>query len=224
MWSALAPMTWQIGFVQSRLEVVRDHFYAFLERAEGNVKIEYPQGDLSKALGSLPPLYLGDRASILLSSTQLAGWTAVFSADAHGDGVDDLIPFRVMEIGVRGYCFGSNFGFHNPSCLAALSFRVFGPEATLGEVRSVHVYEEDRGRWKFYAQGDPLPFENVEGHSKRRKIERLNPEILEDYALALGFRLHDPDFYTSPRCILRMPCKYGLKFTLPEARAPLGLE
>lgn len=56
-----------------------------------------------------------------------------------------------------------------------------------GEIieRSVYVGQEDK-RWGFYASGEPLPEEDLEGYKTRRKRDRLNEERVMALLSRLG--------------------------------------
>lgn len=55
--------------------------------------------------------------------------------------------------------------------------------------RSVLLYRQSG--WKFEVYGDALHFENVEAYQRKRKAERLTPELLRNYGEAMGVRFWD---------------------------------
>jgi hypothetical protein len=58
----------------------------------------------------------------------------------------------------------------------------------------VYVSQED-ARWNFFATGDPIPEENVEAYSARRKRDRLNEELMTQFLNRLGASPWSEDFY-----------------------------
>jgi hypothetical protein len=60
-------------------------------------------------------------------------------------------------------------------------------------VRSVMLIKESR--WEFREHGPRLPFERADLYAQRRKHDRINLEVLRQYADALGLRLGDPSAY-----------------------------
>lgn len=67
--------------------------------------------------------------------------------------------------------------------------------------REVMVLKESG--WQFVASGDPLPFEDTEAYSRRRKRDRLNADILRAYGEALGIPFWDAHAYGRDVVLLR---------------------
>ena len=66
--------------------------------------------------------------------------------------------------------------------------------------RSVLLYKQSG--WIFDPYGDPLPFEDLEAYKRKRKTERLTPELLRKYGEALGVRFWDESCYGTDVALL----------------------
>ena len=55
----------------------------------------------------------------------------------------------------------------------------------------------DGERWQFWQDGPPLPFEDTQPYSARRKRDRLTRERVIAYADAWGAPINDPKFWSS---------------------------
>jgi hypothetical protein len=64
--------------------------------------------------------------------------------------------------------------------------------------RSVHCSEED-GRWSFHAHGEPLPEEDQNAYSARRKRDRLDEQQMVLLLERLGAKPWVSDFYALPQ-------------------------
>lgn len=54
------------------------------------------------------------------------------------------------------------------------------------ERRFIRAFRDDT-KWDFHEQGEPLPFEDLSQYRKHRIRDRLTPEIVRGYCLALGW-------------------------------------
>lgn len=61
------------------------------------------------------------------------------------------------------------------------------------EVRGLACYN-DGGRWVWHQQGEALPFEKLELYSKKRKKDRLPPDIVQEYLGSLVGANSPPDW------------------------------
>ena len=50
---------------------------------------------------------------------------------------------------------------------------------------------------EFYQEGELLPFENSGYYRRRRKKDRINPDIIVEYMSALGWDILDDNFWRS---------------------------
>lgn len=135
----LAPLTFSIGFLCAPPEKVTGVLVEFFTGVHHGGWATELGGSLEENLLELQPLTIGSQPRVLLASTALDGWTAVFEGDALGQGVAQLVSYAARRLlGVRGYFVTSKPAASRPdSSLGARQFRVLGPEARLGEVRAV---------------------------------------------------------------------------------------
>ena len=64
------------------------------------------------------------------------------------------------------------------------------------DARMVAAWTED-SEWRFHASGEPQPFEDLSNNKKRRIRDRLNREIIVEYAHRFGADISDDSFWTS---------------------------
>ena len=57
--------------------------------------------------------------------------------------------------------------------------------------------------WEFHEGGDRLPFERADRYAAARKADRLDEQVLREYADALGIRLADPAAYGDDVTLLK---------------------
>ena len=206
----LEPLTFSIGFLGAPPEKVAGVLVEFFTGVH--------DGGWATELGSQP--------RVLLASTALDGWTAVFEGDALGQGVAQLVALLAShQLRVRGYFVASAppavKGGH---WLGGRQFRVLGPEKKLGTVRTVDLIENSPGRWYFEARGEVQSFEDVEAYGCRRRRDRFTEEMLVGYAAAVGLRPWDESFYRNPSYLVTSDATVHYPFTLGQARARLGLD
>lgn len=223
----LEPLTFSIGFLCAPPEKVakalKRYFFGGVTLWGRAVRL---RGSLEENLLELQPLTIGSQPKVLLASTALDGWTAVFEGDALGQGVAQLVSYAARRLlGVRGYFVTSKPAASRPdSSLGARQFRVLGPEARLGEVRAVWLIENNPGRWDFGTVGEEQPFEDVEAYGRRRRRDRFTEEMLVGYAAAVGLRPWDESFYRNPSYLVTNAERLVSSFTLEQARARMGLD
>ena len=222
----LAPLTFSIGFLDAPPEEVAAVLVEFFTRVHDGGRATELGGSLEENLLELPPLTIGSQPKVLLASTALDGWTAMFEGDALGQGVAQLVSYAARRLlGVRGYFVTSKPAASRPdSSLGARQFRVLGPEARLGEVRAVWLIENNPGRWDFGTVGEEQPFEDVEAYGSRRRRDRFTEEMLAGYAAAVGLRPWDESFYRNPSYLVTNAATIRYPFTLGQARVRLGLD
>ena len=209
----LEPLTFSIGFLCAPPEKVAGVLVEFFTGVHHGGWATELGGSLEENLLELQPLTIGSQPRVLLASTALDGWTAMFDGQVNGQGVAQLTAFLASQpLRVRGYFVASVPPAGNSGGpLGARQFRVLGPEARLGEVRAVWLIENNPGRWDFGTVGEEQPFEDVEAYGRRRRRDRFTEEMLVGYAAAVGLRPWDESFYRNPS-------------TLGQARARLGLD
>lgn len=65
-----------------------------------------------------------------------------------------------------------------------------------GVTRIVHSYW-DSDKWVFFETGEILPFENPEYYKRRKKSDKINYEIINEYLEANGWLLNEESFWQS---------------------------
>jgi len=61
------------------------------------------------------------------------------------------------------------------------------------------VYLIKEGKWTFYEQSTPLEVENTGNYLKRKKVERINNEIILSYLKKAGYDLLNESFYRTSK-------------------------
>ena len=222
----LAPLTFSVGFLDAPPEEVAAVLVEFFTRVHDGGRATELGGSFEENLLELPPLTIGSQPKVLLASTALDGWTAMFEGDALGQGVAQLTGLLASQLlKVRGYFVSSVPPAGNSGGpLGARQFRVLGPETKLGTVRTVDLIENNPGRWYFEAGGEVQPFEDVEAYGSRRRRDRFTEKMLVGYAAAVGLRPWDESFYRNPSYLVTNAATIRYPFTLGQARARLGLD
>lgn len=222
----LAPLTFSIGFLGAPPEEVAAVLVEFFTRVHDGGRATELGGSLEENLLELQPLTIASRPRILLTSTALDGWTAMFDGQVNGQGVAQLTGLLASQLlGVRGYFVSSVPPAGNSGGpLGARQFHMLGPETKLGYVRTVELIENNPGRWYFEAGGEVQSFEDVEAYGSRRRRDRFTEEMLVGYAAAVGLRPWDESFYRNPSYLVTNAATIRYPFTLGQARARLGLD
>jgi hypothetical protein len=228
---ALAPFTFRIGFLKADLGSVADAVYEWLQglRPVSRRSLRGPLGD---ALRHLPPLAVVCRQRALLVRAR-RGWTAVYDSGAEGGDVLAIISMMADRLACTGVIATNAPHLDLPArpgrvaMWGSVQFSVYERVVprTYNIKRGVAVIE-DGGRWEFSATGDPMPFEEVEQYSAKRRRDRLTPAMLERYCRALGIDLYVRSFYSEDSVLIADTGRVqGIEeFTLEEARKRLGLD
>ena len=77
-----------------------------------------------------------------------------------------------------------------------------------GDSNRIIQYINEGYRSEFYQEGSLLPFENPEYYRRRRKIDRINPEIIIEYMSALGWNILDDNFWISSKDAYKDVCTF----------------
>lgn len=106
---------------------------------------------------------------------------------------------------------------------AQTSLEIIGPTGTppLMYVRSITAHAED-GRWSWYVNGEPQPFERVERYSERLVRKRFDRQLLLEYLAAVGIAADDEAFYGSGALVEQLVDYQRVRQTAEEVRAELG--
>ena len=104
----LAPLTFSIGFLDAPPEEVAAVLVEFFTRVHDGGRATELGGSLEENLLELQPLTIASRPRILLTSTALDGWTAMFDGQVNGQGVAQLTGLLASQLlKVRGYFVAS---------------------------------------------------------------------------------------------------------------------
>jgi hypothetical protein len=87
------------------------------------------------------------------------------------------------------------FEIHNEALPGYFFYRL---SPYLESKRVVH-YIDEGSRKVFYQDGDLLPFEKPEYYERKKKKDRMNPEIIVEYMSAMGWNILDENFWTSTK-------------------------
>ncbi|MBK0404664.1 hypothetical protein I5M27_16845 [Adhaeribacter sp. BT258] len=84
----------------------------------------------------------------------------------------------------------------------AYFFRYFQSIDNEVEERVVYLIKENN--WVFFEKSHPLNVENPETYLKKKKVDRLNNEIIIDYLRSAGYDLLDDSFYKSDKTVYQI--------------------
>ena len=183
---------------------------------------------LEEALLQLQPLEGFLHPRVLVASTALNGWSAVFNGRIHGLGGRGLSVRLSRALRVPGYFVAAAPPALDPEHFPGFrQFYVLGPQTGRDHVRAVWVSEEeDVGRWHFGTDGEVQPYEDVEAYRRRRHTDRLTEQMLVDYAAAVGLRPWEDSFYRPPFHLITSLRLGRDRFqrTLAQARTEMKLD
>ncbi|WKR20583.1 hypothetical protein AIF0345_0464 [Actinomyces israelii] len=184
----LAPLTYSIDFLDATpKKVARAVTRYFRGGPTMWGRATKLNGTLQGNLLKLQPLMVAARPKILLTSTALEGWTAMFDSHAHGHGVGELIAYLAGAMRTRGYYIATASPAANPAHgLGGCQFYVLGPEAKLGYIRTINLIENDADQWEFETRGEIQPYEDLEAYKRPRYVDRFTEQMLTSYATAVG--------------------------------------
>ena len=114
------------------------------------------------------------------------------------DGLVTLSNYLSDNLKVPFY----QFALSNPETLD----KKFSFAKYVGYKISRVVYTMQDPQWKFYEQGEILPFENTVNYEKKRIKDRLNKEIIIEYCSQLGFDIANNNFWESAEPSLFYEC------------------
>mgnify|MGYP000845752268 FL=1 len=198
----LEPLTYSIGFLSAPPErVVRAARWLYFRWPDAWRRVAVLDCGLEEALLQLQPLEGFLHPRVLVASTALNGWSAVFNGRIHGLGGRGLSVRLSRALRVPGYFVAAAPPASDPEHFPGFrQFYVLGPQTGRDHVRAVWVVdeEEDVGRWHFGTDGEVQPYEDVEAYRRRRRTDRLTERMLVDYAAAVGLRPWEDSFYRPP--------------------------
>jgi hypothetical protein len=231
-----APITSEIGFLESTAEAAKEAFVAWQRPIHANrgVRIECREihGDFVSKISALLPLTNIERRRTLFLPTR-GKWTAYFDNGWRGADSFSAVSYLCQKLGCYGLRAvstpdtfrrtGAGIGGRYGSTI----FELYAPTAEgcsfLNTRRSIFA-ANDGGRWKFGGNGEPLEFEETKQYTAQRIQDRFTPEMLDRYLKRLGIQYFAPEFYDMPQPAWLVskegPCAAGLKeYTLEEARS-----
>ena len=197
----LEPLTYSIGFLSAPPErVVRAARWLYFRWPDAWRRVAVLDCGLEEALLQLQPLEGFLHPRVLVASTALNGWSAVFNGRIHGLGGRGLSVRLSRALRVPGYFVAAAPPASDPEHFPGFrQFYVLGPQTGRDHVRAVWVdEEEDVGRWHFGTDGEVQPYEDVEAYRRRRRTDRFTEQMLVDYAAAVGLRPWEDSFYRPP--------------------------
>lgn len=152
---------------------------------------------------------------------QAGPWTVIANnAVGGGDGTAPG-PAVARALGVRGVV-ATHAPPYGPGH-AQTQLEVTGPGGSgpLQTIRTLSATATD-GRWAWYTDGDPLPFEDVERYAARRIRDRFDRAMLLGHLEALGVPTDDDAYGPATLHQVRSPwARRAREQTLAEARAAL---
>jgi hypothetical protein len=206
-----APITFTWGFVESPFAQFSEAFIQWQDRLDSKFGTRTERksfgGPLAESLLALELLTTPlDR--YLLTETR-SGWSSIFANGLRTNDVHSPVSYLPTVLGCRGLevaCVPDRsdcVGRGGLQIYGAVKFALYGPNKTdwLNRVRSISVTNDASG-WKFAAQGEVQPYEQLENYGRRKVVDRFTPEMLESYCAAIGIELFNPDFY-GERCLLQ---------------------
>ena len=197
----LEPLTYSIGFLSAPPErVVRAARWLYFRWPDAWRRVAVLDCGLEEALLQLQPLEGFLHPRVLVASTALNGWSAVFNGRIHGLGGRGVSVRLSRALRVPGYFVAAAPPALDPEHFPGFrQFYVLGPQTGRDHVRAVWVSEEeDVGRWHFGTDGEVQPYEDVEAYRRRRHTDRFTERMLVDYAAAVGLRPWEDSFYRPP--------------------------
>lgn len=225
----LEPLTYSIGFLSAPPErVVRAARWLYFRWPDAWRRVAVLDCGLEEALLQLQPLEGFLHPRVLVASTALNGWSAVFNGRIHGLGGRGLSVRLSRALRVPGYFVAAAPPASDPEHFPGFrQFYVLGPQTGRDHVRAVWVgEEEDVGRWHFGTDGEVQPYEDVEAYRRRRHTDRLTEQMLVDYAAAVGLRPWEDSFYRPPFHLITSLRLGRDRFqrTLAQARTEMKLD
>ena len=225
----LEPLTYSIGFLSAPPErVARAARWVYFRWPDAWRRVAVLDCGLEEALLQLQPLEGFLHPRVLVASTALNGWSAVFNGRIHGLGGRGLSVRLSRALRVPGYFVAAAPPASDPEHFPGFrQFYVLGPQTGRDHVRAVWVgEEEDVGRWHFGTDGEVQPYEDVEAYRRRRHTDRLTEQMLVDYAAAVGLRPWEDSFYRPPFHLITSLRLGRDRFqrTLAQARTEMKLD
>jgi len=200
----LAPITSSMGFLETEPQLAAGEFSRWQDEIKSALGISVERrevrGGLEEVLLSLLPLRMAGATRRLFVPTT-GTWTAYLDNNYRGTDpaaiayLAQRLTCRTIWIVAKPHTLRSS-GTPRQGRQGALIIEVYGPERTehLNLIREIRL-QNDAGKWEFYIQGAPFPFEETKAYESRRKTDRFNFDMMKRYLRELGLRAFDSDFY-----------------------------
>jgi hypothetical protein len=236
----LAPITTCMGFLEAQPKDAAREFAVWQAevKSELGVSVETLEvrGAIEEVLLSLLPLRTAGATRRLFVPTT-GNWTAYFDNGYRGTDpaaiayMAQRLSCRTIWVVAKPHSLRSS-GTPRKGRQGALIIEVYGPGRTenINLIRAIRL-QNDAGNWEFNAHGAPLPFEETEKYSSRRKTDRFTFDMMTRYLAKLGLNPFDAEFYLPPSrgCAILVELSGNLPSSgrdvpLPEARKLNGIE
>jgi hypothetical protein len=229
-----APVTFTWGFVECPFERFSRAFMEWQDQLDerfGTVSESQSfAAPLSTSLLSLEPLTT-PLNRYLLTETR-SNWSAIFSNGLRGNDVFSPVSYLPTVLNCRGLnivCVpdrSKTTDRNEFQIYGDTEFSLYGPTDTewLNRIRTVSVANDVSG-WRFVAEGEVQPFEQLQTYQRRRLAERLTPAMLESYCAVLGIELFNSEFYGEQCLSVHTKRKNagGLSMSIGEARSHIHI-
>jgi hypothetical protein len=174
------------GLLRADVEAVASAFAGWMARlGQAPSQSVMSWSDQLAALTDLQPLgKVGPTRQAFIPHRH--GWTLCISDGPLGNDPFSVVSYLSELAKWTGLVVSYAEDSREPLCYGVSMFALYGPRPTswLNEFRTVSCLN-DGGRWKFFARGEPLPFERPEYYLRRRIKDRLTLDVLRGYCLAL---------------------------------------
>jgi hypothetical protein len=204
------PLTHQIGFLKGDFEKITKLYLDWQKSFHEAVESKFLSASLSEALEQLEPLTTPWEKELLISAD--SGWVAYFNNGLRGSDPESPVGHLCTIVPCQGvvvHCVPDRSVVTARDALriyGAVSFTMFVSHQTdwLNQERYVCAMN-DGGRWAFFDEGRRQAFERVKRYKAHKIRDRLTPEMLEEYCIALGIRVFDESFYGGKALIAKRP-------------------
>jgi hypothetical protein len=155
-------------------------------------RTELRREPILEQLARLDPLQTPPMRELVVAHGE--SWTANFTNDHLGGDSVSWVSNRVHALECRGV-----IATHIPVGhyrYPATQLELLGPGGdALGYLRTISAGIFDEGTWRFDANGEAQPFEDVARYDERPIRDRLDRALLLRYLAALGLDADNPDSY-----------------------------
>jgi hypothetical protein len=187
-----SPVTHDLGLVKTDADVAANE-YQLWQDSLGAGCVRREAASLTEALDALPPLSMEKRRALFLPTA--SDWTVFFQ-----NGIQGSDPFPAMhELTRRLGVPAMRVCATPPTAMwEATIWEVYAPPDQGGPpllYRRAIEAMNDGGVWTFSESGSRYPFEATEVYSRKRKRDRFNRELLDEYLAHFGVRPFWDDFY-----------------------------